>query len=81
MHTVIKVIDYPVPSREVTKQIPLAGNNLIIPGQGDFFSDFPAGNGKLITFFYSVSSDIYLISVCNIYLHLHLYFCCDLYSM
>jgi hypothetical protein len=30
------VIFFPVPSREVTNQVSLAGNNLIYPGQGEF---------------------------------------------
>ncbi len=55
-----KFINYPVPSREVTNQTPLDGNNLIIPVQGEFgYSDFPAEDGKIYTFFYSVTSDIY----------------------
>jgi hypothetical protein len=38
-YTVKKAIDFPVPSRDVTDQTLLrllAGNNLIIPGQGEF---------------------------------------------
>ncbi len=31
-----KVVDFPVPSREVTNKISLAGNNLIFPVQGEF---------------------------------------------
>ncbi len=31
-----KVGDFPVPTRDVTNQILPAGNNLIIPGQGEF---------------------------------------------
>ncbi len=38
--------DFPVPSWDVTNELSLAGNNLIIPGQGEF--------GKSLTFFYSV---------------------------
>jgi hypothetical protein len=34
MYTVKKVIDFPVPSRDVTYQT-LAGKNLIIPGLGE----------------------------------------------
>jgi hypothetical protein len=30
------VSDFPVPSRDVTNQTILAGNSLIIPGQGEF---------------------------------------------
>jgi hypothetical protein len=39
-------------------KLSLAGNNLIIPRQGDFreFSDIPAGNGKPLSFFYSVAA-------------------------
>ncbi len=37
-------------------KLSLAGNYLIIPGQGEFMvSDIPAGNGKSLTFFYSAS--------------------------
>jgi hypothetical protein len=36
-------------------KLSLAGNNLIIPGQGELVSDIPAGTGKLIAF-YSVCS-------------------------
>ena len=36
-YTVKKVIDFPVRNREVTiAKLSLAGNNLIIPGQGEF---------------------------------------------
>jgi hypothetical protein len=35
-YTVKKVTDFPVPSRDVTTKLYLAGNNLIIPGQGEF---------------------------------------------
>jgi hypothetical protein len=36
-YTVKKVCGFPVPSRDVTNQtLPLAGNILIIPGQGEF---------------------------------------------
>jgi hypothetical protein len=37
LYTVKKVIDFPVRNREVTiAKLSLAGNNLIIPGQGEF---------------------------------------------
>jgi hypothetical protein len=35
-------------------ELSLAGNNLIIPGQGEFGSDIPAGDGKIDNLFYSV---------------------------
>jgi hypothetical protein len=38
------VIDFPVP--------------IIIPGQGEFVSDIPAGDGKIATLFYSVATAI-----------------------
>jgi hypothetical protein len=37
-YTVKKVIDFPVPSRDVTTKLSLAGNNLVIPGQREFGS-------------------------------------------
>ncbi len=40
---------FPAPSLDVTNQT-LAGNNLIIPGQGEF-SDIAAGEGKIYHFF------------------------------
>ncbi len=35
-YTVKKDIVFPVPSRDITTKLSLAGNNLIIPGQGEF---------------------------------------------
>ncbi len=35
-------------------KISLAGNNLIIPGQGGFVKEHPAGGGKIANLFYSV---------------------------
>jgi hypothetical protein len=32
----LEVCDFPVPSQDVTNQLSLFGNNLIIPGQGEF---------------------------------------------
>ncbi len=34
----------------------MAGNNLIIPGQGELVNDIPAGDGKVDNLFYSVLS-------------------------
>jgi hypothetical protein len=45
-YTVKKVIDFPVPSRDVTYQLSLAGNNLIIPGQESLVSDILSRDGK-----------------------------------
>jgi hypothetical protein len=54
-HTVKKANDFSVPSRDFTNQS-LPGNNLIILGQGEgLVTDIPAGDGKLLTFFYSAS--------------------------
>jgi hypothetical protein len=49
-----KVIVFPVPYRDVTNQLSLAGNNLKILGQEELVRDILAGDGKTITFFYSV---------------------------
>ncbi len=38
-------------------KLSLDGINLIIPGQGGFGNDIPAGDGKPLTFFYSVWLD------------------------
>ncbi len=67
-----KVIDYPVPSREATKQIPLDGNKFNYPHPGRvWLVTSRLGMGKLITFFYSVSSDtVSTGSQCNVYLYL-----------
>jgi len=35
-------------------KLSLAWNNLIIPGQGELFSDIPAAEGKIANLFYSV---------------------------
>ncbi len=35
-YTVKLVSDFAFPSRDVTKKLSLAGNNLIIPGQGEW---------------------------------------------
>jgi hypothetical protein len=37
----------------------LAGNNLIIPGQGEFGSDIPAGDGKIDNLFFTISGPIF----------------------
>jgi hypothetical protein len=53
LHYKKKVIDFPVSCRDMSvTKLSLAGNNLIIPGQREFVSDFPAGDWKNI--FYSV---------------------------
>jgi hypothetical protein len=57
IHTVKKDLPYSRPSRDVTiTKLSLAGNNLIIPGQGELVSDIPAGDGKIVNLFYSVHS-------------------------
>ncbi len=40
-YAVKKVRGFPVPRRDVTYQLPLAGNNLIITGQGEFGKSNP----------------------------------------
>ncbi len=54
-----KVHEFPVSSRDVTNQAPpgqeLFSYDVIIPAQGEFGSDIPAGDGKLENlFFYGV---------------------------
>jgi hypothetical protein len=49
--TVKKVTDFPVPSRDVTYQTLLEGNNLIIPAARETSR---LGTGKSLTLFYSV---------------------------
>ncbi len=45
VHCKNKVSDFPVPSRDVSNELSLAGNNQIIPRQGEFGSKIPAGEG------------------------------------
>ena len=57
-YTVKKVRKFPVPSRDVTTQLSLGGNNdviteLFLP-RGSLVSDIPAGDGKLVNLFYGV---------------------------
>jgi hypothetical protein len=51
-----KVSDFPIPSQDVTNQtLPdreLFNTSLIIPGQGMFGSDIPAGDGKIANFWH-----------------------------
>ncbi len=55
LHCNKTVSDFPVPSLDVTNQtLPVAENNLIIPGREVLFSDIPAWDGKSLTYFYSV---------------------------
>jgi hypothetical protein len=51
MYCIVKkrVCGFPVPSRDVTYQLSLAGNHLIISGQGEF--DIPGGDGKTAILF------------------------------
>ncbi len=44
----------PVPSRDANYQTLYAGNNYIIPSQGEFGKRLPAGDKKISNFFYSV---------------------------
>jgi hypothetical protein len=51
-----KVREFPVPIRDVTTELSLGGNNDVITefAQGEFVSDIPAGDGKLVNLFYGV---------------------------
>jgi hypothetical protein len=40
-------------------KLSLARNNLLIPGQGEFGSDIPQGDGKIANFFYSAEALIF----------------------
>ncbi len=57
-YTVKKVHEFPVSSRDVTNQTPPGQEKLsydvIIPAQGEFGSDIPAGDGKLANLFFTV---------------------------
>jgi hypothetical protein len=48
------VCHFSVPSLDVTDQLSLDGNNLIFPLRESLVSDIPAGDGKIVKFFYSV---------------------------
>ncbi len=45
---------FPSPARMSLTKLSLAGKSLIIPGQGEFVCDIPAGDGKIANLFYSV---------------------------
>jgi hypothetical protein len=58
LHCKKKVREFPVSSRDVTTKLSLGGNNdfiteLFLP-RGSLVSDIPAGDGKLVNFFYGV---------------------------
>jgi hypothetical protein len=54
-HTVKKVIDFPVPSRDVTYQsVPLAGIIKLFPATESLVSDILAGDGKIANLFLQV---------------------------
>jgi hypothetical protein len=59
--TVKKVHEFPVSSRDVTNQTPPGQEQLsydvIIPAQGEFGSDIPAGDGKLPNLFFAVYAE------------------------
>jgi hypothetical protein len=42
---------FPSPAGMSLTKLSLAGINLIIPGQGEFGSDIPAGHGKIVKLF------------------------------
>jgi hypothetical protein len=55
VHRTKKVLEIPVPSRDVTTKLSLGGNNdviteLFLP-RGSLVSDIPAGDGKLVNLF------------------------------
>jgi hypothetical protein len=45
---------FPSPAGMSLTKLSLAGNNLIIPSQGEFVSDIPVEDGKKDNLFYSV---------------------------
>jgi hypothetical protein len=49
-----KASGFSAPAGMSLTKLSLAGNNLIIPGRESLVSVIPAGNGKPLTFFYSV---------------------------
>jgi hypothetical protein len=51
VHTVKKVMDFPVPSRKVTNQTPWPGIIKLFPSRESVVSDFPAGDEKIYNFF------------------------------
>jgi hypothetical protein len=58
LHRKKKVHEFPVSSRDVTNQTPpgqeYISYGVIIPAQGEFDSDIPAGDGKLANLFFTV---------------------------
>jgi hypothetical protein len=59
VHRKKKVREFPVPSRDVTTKLSLAGNNdviteLFLP-RGSLVIDISAGDGKLVNLFYGVA--------------------------
>jgi hypothetical protein len=46
------------------KKLSLAGNNLIIPDQGEFGKDIPAGDGKISNLFLQCSGGVELSGPC-----------------
>jgi hypothetical protein len=62
VHRKKKVLEFPVPSREVTTKLSLGGNNDVITEvflpRGSLVSDIPAGDGKLVNFFYGVQKEL-----------------------
>ncbi len=66
--------------RDVTNQLSLAGNNLIIPGQGDFgYSHIPVGDGKNDNLFLQCTreADVIIQILAHVYHH-HMYTHCTL---
>jgi hypothetical protein len=55
IHHKKKVLEFPVPSRDVTTKLSLGGNNDVITElfllRGSLVSDIPAGDGKLVNLF------------------------------
>jgi hypothetical protein len=56
VNTVKMLLIFPYLAGISLTKLSLVGNNLINPDQGEFTvgSDIPAGDGKIVTFFYSV---------------------------
>ncbi len=57
------VHEFPVSSRDVTNQTPPGQEyfsyDVIIPAQGEFGSDIPAGDGKLSNLFFTVQANFW----------------------
>jgi hypothetical protein len=65
LHRKKKDREFPAPSRDVTTKLSLGGNNdviteLFLP-RGSLVSDISAGDGKLVSLFYSVYASVFVV--------------------